>query len=170
VREEKARIFEKPLAQVSAALDAERAQVEATQQEYLDKIQAHTDCSNQVLDLDRMLGERKEKLDRKERDLELSAAVLAEAQAQGLNPRDNHDELMEFLVLCRLLWDAEVGYVIEVGRLVTLARGVSKVLEDLHMPLVPGIPQDPRVAGDVLGAVDVILEHVKESYDSGHDP
>jgi hypothetical protein len=31
-----------------------------------------------------MLGERKEELDRKEQDLELHAAVLAEAQAWGL--------------------------------------------------------------------------------------
>jgi hypothetical protein len=33
-----------------------------------------------------------------------------------------------------------------------------------------GIPWDPHTAGDVLGTVDVILEHVKEAYDSNHDP
>jgi hypothetical protein len=38
VREEKARIFEKALSQVSTAPDTERAQAKATQQEYLDKI------------------------------------------------------------------------------------------------------------------------------------
>jgi hypothetical protein len=29
------------------------------------------------------------------------------------------------------------------------------------MPSILGIPRDPRMPGDVLGAVDVILEHVK---------
>jgi hypothetical protein len=38
------------------------------------------------------------------------------------------------------------------------------------MPLIPGIPWDPRIAGDVLEAVNVILECVKEAYDFGHDP
>jgi hypothetical protein len=38
------------------------------------------------------------------------------------------------------------------------------------MPQIPGIPRDPRSASDVLGVVDVILERMKEAYDSGHDP
>jgi hypothetical protein len=115
VREEKARTYEKALIQVSVALDVERAQAEATRQEYLDKIQAHTDCANKVLDLDKMLGERKEDLNRKERDLELHAAALAEPQAQGLNPWDNHDELMELIELRGFLQDAEVDCIIEAG-------------------------------------------------------
>jgi hypothetical protein len=59
VREEKVRISEKSLTQVSAALDIEWAHAEAIHQEYLDKIQAHTDRGKQLLDLDKMLGERK---------------------------------------------------------------------------------------------------------------
>jgi hypothetical protein len=36
-------------------------------------------------------------------DLNLREAVLAEGQSQGLNPRDNHEELMEFVELQKLL-------------------------------------------------------------------
>jgi hypothetical protein len=51
-----------------------------------------------------------------------------------------------------------------------LVRDVSKVLQDLGMPIIPEIPQDPCMTSDILEAVDVILEHLKETYDSGHDP
>jgi hypothetical protein len=52
---------------------------------------------------------------------------------------------------------------------VTLVRDVSKVLVDLGMAPITEIPQDPRMASDILAAVDVILEHLKEAYESGHD-
>jgi hypothetical protein len=63
-----------------------------------------------------------------------------------------------------------VDRVTEVGRLVILAGDVSKVVMDLGMPPIPGIPWDPRTAGDILEAVDIILEHLREAYASGHDP
>jgi hypothetical protein len=44
------------------------------------------------------------------------------------------------------------------------------VLEDLGMSPIPGIPRDPRMSDDVLEAVDVILERVKEAYNSSHNP
>jgi hypothetical protein len=96
--------------------------------------------------------------------------VLAEAHAQGLNPLDNHDELMEHVELRRLLWDGEVDRVIEADRFTTLVRDVSKVLEDLCISSILGIPRDLRMASDVLGAVDIILECVMEAYTSGHNP
>jgi hypothetical protein len=77
---------------------------------------------------------------------------------------------MELIELRRLLRDTEVDHVIEVGRLVTLVRDVSMVLEDLGMSPIPGISRDPHTASDVLAVVDVILEHVKVAYDSSHDP
>jgi hypothetical protein len=46
-----------------------------------------------------MLGEKKVELDGRERDLSLREAVLAEVRSQGLNPQDNHEELMEFVEL-----------------------------------------------------------------------
>jgi hypothetical protein len=63
-----------------------------------------------------------------------------------------------------------VDCVTEVGRLVILAGDVSKVVMDLGMPPIPGIPWDPRTTGDILEAVDIILEHLREAYASGHDP
>jgi hypothetical protein len=77
---------------------------------------------------------------------------------------------MELIELRGLLQDAEVECVIEASRLATLVRDVSKVLEDFGMSRIPGIPQDPCTAGDVLGVVDVILERVKAACDSGHGP
>jgi hypothetical protein len=148
----------------------ERTKAEATWQEYLDKIKAHTAYNKQILCLDKILEEKKVELDGRERNLELRVAALTEAQAWGINPRDNRDELMELIELRRLLQNAEPDRVIEAGRLATLVRDVSKVREDLGMPPILGIPQDPCMASDVLGAVDIILQHVKEAYDTDHGP
>jgi hypothetical protein len=54
--EEKARISEKALAKVSADLDVEWANAEATQKEYLDKMEAHTARTKHSLSLDKMPG------------------------------------------------------------------------------------------------------------------
>jgi hypothetical protein len=86
------------------------------------------------------LGEKRAKLDEWARDLELRMTVLAEVQARGINPRDNRDELMEFIELRRPLQDVEVDHVTEAGWLATLVREVSLVLENLGMPPIPGIP------------------------------
>jgi hypothetical protein len=77
---------------------------------------------------------------------------------------------MEFIELQRLLQDAEADRIVEAERLVTLVRNVSKVLEDLGMPPILGIPWDPRMANDILEVVDVILEHLQEACASGHNP
>jgi hypothetical protein len=137
---EKVRISGKALAQVSAA-----------RQEYLDKIEAHTDCGKLVLNLDKMLEEKRVDLDEREQDLELCSTALAEAQARGLNPWDIHDELMEFVELRRLLQDIEVDRAIEASRLAALVRDVFQVLEILGMPSIPGKPRDLRMADDILG-------------------
>jgi hypothetical protein len=63
-----------------------------------------------------------------------------------------------------------VNRVVKAGWLATLVSDVSKVLVDLGMPTIPVIPQDPRTDGDVLEVVDVILEFMKEAYDSGNGP
>jgi hypothetical protein len=80
--EEKARISEKSLTKVSDNLDAERAKVEATRKDYLDKMEAHTTRAKHSFGLDKMLGEKKVKLDGREWDLSLCEAVLS----WGLNP------------------------------------------------------------------------------------
>jgi hypothetical protein len=51
-------------------------------------------------------------------------AALVEAQVQGFNPQDN-DELMEFDMLQRLLWDIGADHIIEASRLATLVLDVS---------------------------------------------
>jgi hypothetical protein len=168
--EEAAGISKKALAKVSADLDTEQAKARATPKEYLDKMAAHTTHAKHSLGLDKILGEKKVELNDWDWDLELCEAVQAEAQTWGHNPWDNHDELMEFIELCRLLQDAKVGCVIKASRLVALVKHVSKVLEDLGMRPIPGIPQDLCTASDVLEVVDIILEHPKEAYDSGQGP
>jgi hypothetical protein len=62
-------------------------------------METHTACAKHSLGLDKMLGEKKVELDGRERDLSLREAVLAEVRSQGLNPQDNHEELMEFIEL-----------------------------------------------------------------------
>jgi ribosome-associated protein YbcJ (S4-like RNA binding protein) len=49
-------------------------------------------------------------------------------------------ELMEFIELQRFLKEAEVEHVGEAERLAILVRDASKVLVDLGIPPIPGIP------------------------------
>jgi hypothetical protein len=134
--EEKAGILEKALAKVRADLDTEWTKAKATRKDYLDKMIVHTARPKHSLSLDKMLGEKKVKLDMRERDLELHEEV----QTQGLDPRVNYDELMEFVELRRLLQDTEVDCVFEVEWPATLVRDVSKVLVDLGLPPITKIP------------------------------
>jgi hypothetical protein len=131
---------------------------------------AHTARAKHSLSLDKLLGEKKVEIDGREQDLELREAALAEAQTRGLQPRDNRDVLMEFVELWRLLQDTEADRIIEVSRLATLVRDMSKVLAGLGLPHIPKILRDPCTTSDVLEVVDVFLEHMKEAYDSNHGP
>jgi hypothetical protein len=65
-----------------------------------------------------------------------------EAQAQGLNPWDNEEELTELIELYKRLDEVEVVRIAEVGQLAFLVGDISKALEDLHMLPIPRIPQD----------------------------
>jgi hypothetical protein len=77
---------------------------------------------------------------------------------------------MEFIELRQLLWDIKGNHAIEDSWLAAQVGDVSQVLENLGMPPILGMPWDPRTASDVLGVVDVILDCVKEAYDSSHSP
>jgi hypothetical protein len=87
-----------------------------------------------------MLGEMKVQLDRRERDLGLCEAALVEEQSRGLNPWDNREELTELVELRRRLEEAEVERITEAGQLAILVGDISKVLVDLGMPPISGIP------------------------------
>jgi hypothetical protein len=56
-----------------------------------------------------------------------------------------------------------VESIAEAGRLVILARDATKVLVDLGMPPIPGIPRDPLRADEVLEVVCTILERLWEA-------
>jgi hypothetical protein len=85
----------------------------------------HTTSSRHILDFDKILGEKRARLDEWEQDLELRTVILAEAQARGINPWDNCDELMEFIELRRLLQDIETDHITKAGRLAALVREES---------------------------------------------
>jgi hypothetical protein len=76
--EEKVGISEKALAKVNANLAAEQAKAEATRQEYLNKMAAHTSRAKHSLGLDKMIREKKVELDGMERDLDLRVVALTE--------------------------------------------------------------------------------------------
>jgi hypothetical protein len=77
--EERAENSEKALAKVSADLDVEWAKAKATRKEYLKKMVAHTAHAKHSLSLDKMLREKKVKLNGREWDLDLHEAALVEA-------------------------------------------------------------------------------------------
>jgi hypothetical protein len=52
---------------------------------------AHIAHAKHSLGLDKMLGDKKVKLDGRERDLDLHEVAPMEAQTEGLNPWDNRD-------------------------------------------------------------------------------
>jgi hypothetical protein len=139
-REKKVRISEKALAQVSASLDEEWTKAKAARQEYLNKMAEHTTRGWQVPDFDRMLGEKRARLDEREWDLELCTSVLAKVQARGINPQDNHDELMEFVELQQLPQDVEADHVTKASQLAALVREESHVLKNLGLPPISRIP------------------------------
>jgi hypothetical protein len=56
---EEAQIYENALVKVSVDLDVERANAEATQKKYLDKMHVYTARAKHSLDLDKMLGKKK---------------------------------------------------------------------------------------------------------------
>jgi hypothetical protein len=116
------------LVKVSADLDVEWAKTKTTRQEYLDKMHAHITHVKHTLGLYKLLGEKKVLLDEKEQDLELQEAALAEAQAQGLNPWDNWEELTELVEFQKHLDEVEVARVAEAGQLVVLVDDISMVL------------------------------------------
>jgi hypothetical protein len=76
--EETVGISEKALAKVNANLAAKQAKAEATQQEYLNKMVAHTSRAKHSLGLDKMIREKKVELDGMERDLDLRVVALTE--------------------------------------------------------------------------------------------
>jgi hypothetical protein len=93
-QEENAKISRRALVKVSANLDAKRAKAETTQEQYvdkmeahttharhsvsLDKMEAHTTHAKHSLSLDKMLGEKKVHLDRREWDHDRCEVVLEE--------------------------------------------------------------------------------------------
>jgi hypothetical protein len=77
---------------------------------------------------------------------------------------------LEFIELRRVRQDTEGDNVTGAERLVILARDISKVLVDLGMPPNQRIPRDSCMVGDILVALDVILEHMWEVYSFSHNP
>jgi hypothetical protein len=63
-----------------------------------------------------------------------------------------------------------VDCVIEAEQLAILVTDVSKVLTDLGMSSIPGIPWDPHTIAGILEMVDIILERLLEAYTSDHGP
>jgi hypothetical protein len=155
---------------VSTKLYIEQAKAKATQKGYLSKMEAHTTHARHSLSLDKMLGEKKVQLNGREWDLDLHEAALVEEHSQGLNPRDNCEELTKFIEFQRHLKEAKVECVTEAGWLAILVRDVCKVLVDLGMSPILGIPQDPCTTDDVLEVVGTILECLQKAYAFGHGP
>jgi hypothetical protein len=113
---------------------------------------------------------KKVQLDGKERDINLCEAVMAEAQSQGLNPQENHEELMDHVELQRCHEEARLEHITEAVQLAILVGDISKVLLDLGIPTIPRIPQPTRTASDVLEATGTVLECLQEAYASADSP
>jgi hypothetical protein len=144
------------------ALDAERAQVEASRQGYLERLQAHMIRMKHSLGLDKMLEETKVRLEWKKRDLKVWEATLVKALERGIHPRDNMDLLAELVELKECLAEVEVDRAGEAKELAALVNGISGVLMDPGLDSIQWIPQVLSQAWHVLEAVVTVLERLCE--------
>jgi hypothetical protein len=77
---------------------------------------------------------------------------------------------MELIGFQRRLEEAEVAHIAKARQLAVLVRDISKVLVDLGMPPILGIPHDPRRASVILEVVGTILDCLWEAYVSCAGP
>jgi hypothetical protein len=112
-----------------------------------------------TLSLDKMLEETKVLLEEKKQDLKVWEAALVEVKTRGLNPQDNRDLLVE---LRERLGEVEADHVTEAEELASLMTNISKVLMDLGLSPIQGIPQVRNKAQEVLKVTGSILERLRE--------
>jgi hypothetical protein len=89
------------------ALYTKRARIQATRQDYLERLQAHTTCMEQTLGIDKMLEEKKVWLQEEKHDLKVREVVLYEALERGAHPQEDRDllaELVELRLMRRRSW------------------------------------------------------------------
>jgi hypothetical protein len=112
-----------------------------------------------TLSLDKMLEETKVLLEEKKQDLKVWEATLVEVKTRGLNPQDNRDLLVE---LRERLGEVEADHVTEAEELASLMTNISKVLMDLGLSPIQGVPQVRNKAREVLKVTGSILERLRE--------
>jgi hypothetical protein len=112
-----------------------------------------------TLSLDKMLEETKVLLEEKKQDHKVWEAALVEVKTRGLNPQDNRDLLVE---LRERLGEVEADHVTEAEELASLMTNISKVLMDLGLSPIQGIPQVRNKAREVLKVTGSILERLRE--------
>jgi hypothetical protein len=78
--------------------------------------------------------------------------------------------MMELVELWRCLEEAKVEHVAEARQWAILVGEFSDVLVDLGMPPISRIPQNLRVADNILEAAGTISEYLWEAYASDHGP
>jgi hypothetical protein len=124
-----------------------------------------------------VLAAREEKARISEKTLTKVSADLDAERAKAEATRKEYLDKMEAHTACakhslgldKMLGEKKVDRAAEAKRQAILVMDVSKVLTDLGMSPILGIPQDQRTAVDVLEVVDVILECLREVYTSDHD-
>jgi hypothetical protein len=112
-----------------------------------------------TLSLDKMLEETKVLREEKKQDHKVWEAALVEVKTRGLNPQDNRDLLVE---LRERLGEVEADHVTEAEELASLMTNISKVLMDLGLSPIQGIPQVRNKAREVLKVTGSILERLRE--------
>jgi hypothetical protein len=102
--------------------------------------------------------------------LEVQEAKLAEEQACGLHSFDERDLSAELEKLHMCVVRVEDECAIKTGELSTLFMEASNTLVDLGMLPIRDIPQLPKTAHEVMVAVGLILERMREGHASSTGP
>jgi hypothetical protein len=102
--------------------------------------------------------------------LEVREAKLAEEQPCSLHSFDGRDLSMELKKLHTCMDRVEDECVTEAEKLSMLVVGISNALIDLKMLPIRDIPQILKSVLEVLIAVGLILERLREEHASGAGP
>jgi hypothetical protein len=120
--------------------DAEHAQAEVAQQDYLARMHTFTSSSKHSINCHQMLEECQILLSLSEMDLEVREVKLVEEQVRGLHSFDGWDLSAEQGELHTRVAEVEDEHIVEAKKLSMLVVGISNALVNLGMLPIQDIP------------------------------
>jgi hypothetical protein len=146
--------------------DANHIQAEVVQHDFFTQSHASSSRSKWLTNLNQTLEECQILLCLQEADLEVQEVILVEEQVRGLHPPDGRDLSVKLEETRARVDGINSKHAAEVGRLSQLVMGMSNAIVDLGMLPVQDITQLLKSGREVLTAVGLIFECLREAQAS----